>query len=265
MTRLTRLRSQISIVKKYRRWLGPPGLLYAVRAELLHQTGEFKLWPRGYCAPVTLRLGTSDAMTFGEIITRGAYATPFCQPPRVIVDAGANIGLTSVYFANQFPAARILALEPESSNYDLLCRNTAAYPQVVPIRAALWSSAATLDLVDAVGRHSGFRTQMPGVVEGLPVIGQAAALDMVQLLADYQVERIDILKVDIECSEIEVFAGAAAWLDRVDVILIELHDRFRRGCALSFYSAVKDFAVEWRRGMVVGVARPDFVDVSRNG
>lgn len=71
--------------------------------------------------------------------------------------------------------------------------------------------------------------------------------------------------IHIECSEIEVFARAAAWLDRGDVILIELHDRFRRSCALSFYSAVKDFAVEWRRGMVVGVARPDFVDVSRNG
>lgn len=71
--------------------------------------------------------------------------------------------------------------------------------------------------------------------------------------------------IHIECSEIEVFAGAAAWLDWVDVILIELHERFRRGCALSFCSAVKDFAVEWRRDMVVGVARPDFVDVSRNG
>lgn len=85
-------------------------------------------------------------MTFGEVITWNMYATRLHQSPRVIVDAGANIGLTAVYFANQFPAARILALEPESSNYALLCKNTAAYPQ-----AALWSSTATLDLVDAMG------------------------------------------------------------------------------------------------------------------
>lgn len=260
MTLLAKLRSQISAARKYRRWLGRQGLHYAVRTDLLHQTGEFQLWPRGYRAPLALRLGTSDAMTYGEIITRGAYATPFHQPPRVIVDAGANIGLAAVYFANQFPAARILALEPESSNYALLCRNTAAYPQVVPIQAALWSSTATLDLVDALGQHSGFRTQTPGVADDRPVIGQVAALDMLRLLADYQVAQIDLLKVDIECSEIEVFAGAAAWIDRVGVILIELHDRFKRGCALSFYTAVQDFAVEWRRETTVGVARQGLVE-----
>ncbi len=133
MIMLVKLRSQMAATKRYRRWLGRQGLLYAVRADLLHQTGEFQIWPRGYKAPLSLRLGTSDAMTFGEVITRNIYATRLSQPPRVIVDAGANIGLTAVYFANQFPTARILALEPESSNYALLCKNTAAYPQVVPI------------------------------------------------------------------------------------------------------------------------------------
>lgn len=92
------------------------------------------------------------------------------------------------------------------------------------------------------------------------MVGQAVALDMLRLLADYQVAQIDLLKVDIECSEIEVFAGAAAWIDRVGVILIELHDRFKRGCALSFYTAVQDFAVEWRRGAMVGVARQGLVE-----
>lgn len=260
MTLLAKLRSQVAATKKYRRWLGRQGLLYAVRTDLLHQTGEFQLWPRGYKAPLSLRLGTSDAMTFGEVITWNMYATRLRPPPRVIVDAGANIGLTAVYFANQFPAARILALEPENSNYALLCKNTAAYPQIIPIQAALWSSTTTLDLVDAVGRHSGFRTQTPDVADERPVVGQVAALDIPRLLADYQVAQIDLLKVDIECSEIEVFAGAAAWIDRVGVILIELHDRFKRGCALSFYTAVQDFAVEWRRGAMVGVARQGLVE-----
>jgi FkbM family methyltransferase len=260
MTMSAKLRNHISAARKYQRWLGRPGLLYAVRADLLHQTGEFQIWPSGYRAPVALRLGTSDAMTYGEIITRGVYALRPRQPPRVIVDAGANIGLASVYFAKQFPGARILALEPERSNYALLCKNAAAYPQIAPIQAALWSSTATLDLVDAMGQHAGFRTQTPGVAADRPVIGQVAALDMPRLLADYQVEQIDILKVDIECSEIEVFAGAAAWIGRVGVILIELHDRFKRGCALSFYTAVQDFEVEWRREMMVGVARQGRVE-----
>jgi len=246
--------------KKYWRWFGPQGVLHILRADLLQKTGEFKTRPRGYNAPLTLRLGTSDVRTFEEIIIKGAYALRLCRPPRVIVDAGANIGLASVYFATQFPQARILALEPESSNYALLCKNAAAYPQIVPIQAALWSTTTTLDLVDAMGKHDLFRTQTPGVANSSPVISQVAALDMLQLLADYRLEQIDILKVDIECSEIEVFGGAAAWIDRVGVILIELHDRFKRGCSLSFYTAVQDFEVEWRRGMVLGVARQGLLD-----
>lgn len=252
---MKRVRSRIATAKKYRRWIGMRGVLYGVRAELLHQTSEMQITPRGYTAPLTLRVGTSDVMTYAETFVRGGYALRLRQPPRVIVDAGANIGLASIYFAHQFPEARILALEPESSNYAMLCRNTVAYPQIVPIQAALWSVTGTLDLVDAMGRHSAFRTQMPGSVPDRPVVGQVAAVDMVRLMADYQVERVDLLKVDIECSELEVFAGAAAWIDRVGVILIELHDRFRRGCALSFYTAVQDFSVEWRRGVVIGVAR----------
>ena len=52
--------------------------------------------------------------------------------PSVIIDAGANIGLASIWFASKFPEARILAIEPEKSNYELLVRNVEPLHHVTP-------------------------------------------------------------------------------------------------------------------------------------
>jgi len=58
--------------------------------------------------------------------------------PDVIVDAGANIGLASICFANKYANATIIAVEPEQSNFELLEENVAPYPNIVPVQAALW-------------------------------------------------------------------------------------------------------------------------------
>jgi hypothetical protein len=65
-----------------------------------------------------------------------------------------------------------------------------------------------------------------------------------------------VLKVDIEGAEREVFADPSAWIDRVGVIIVELHDRFRTGCSRAFYRATGGFDVEWSpRDRSVAVAR----------
>ena len=74
-------------------------------------------------------------------------------------------------------------------------------------------------------------------------------------MAGVNLDFVDLLKVDIEGAEREVFASPAAWIERVGVIIIELHDRFVRGCALNFYTATRGFACEWHAGEHVIVAR----------
>ena len=66
------------------------------------------------------------------------YDSGFRPAPRVVVDAGANIGLSTVFFANKFPQAKIVAIEPEPSNFAMLRDNVAPYPNVTPVQAALW-------------------------------------------------------------------------------------------------------------------------------
>ncbi|MBK6790779.1 MAG: FkbM family methyltransferase [Betaproteobacteria bacterium] len=77
--------------------------------------------------------------------------------PRGIVDAGAHIGLATVYLATRFPQATIVALEPEPSNYRLLCKNVASLKNVVTVNAGLWSRAARVKLVDPGHSTWGFR------------------------------------------------------------------------------------------------------------
>jgi FkbM family methyltransferase len=226
---------------------------------MLGRRFEISLTEPNYPAPIYLRLGTSDVGFYDQIFRLGAYDLPLTRSPRVIVDAGANIGLTSRFFAARYPQARILALEPESSNFAMLRRNTAAYPRIVPIQAALWDSVATLDVIDPSGRHGAYRTQAPVADNASSALERVLSLTMPKILADYALDYIDLLKIDIEGAEKELFAVAEPWIGRVGVIIAELHDHFRRGCALSFYAATRGFDLEWHTGEHIVVARRDWM------
>jgi hypothetical protein len=59
---------------------------------------------------------------------------------------------------------------------------------------------------------------------------------------------IDILKVDIEGSEKEVFENSSTWIDRIRVIVIELHDRYKKGCSQAVWRAATEFCYRLQRG-----------------
>jgi FkbM family methyltransferase len=246
-------------LRRYRRVFGWRGLLYYLTAEMLGRRREVALKLPDHPAPIYVRLGTSDVGFYDQIVRRGAYDLPLTRPPQVIVDAGANIGLASRFFAARYPQARILALEPAAVNYAQLCKNVAGVSGITPLRAALWSEAGEVEMANPTGRHGAFRTQRPGLAQGT-AIERAPAVTMSGLMASYALSHIDLLKVDIEGAEREVFADAVAWIDRVGVIIVELHDRFQRGCALSFYTATQGFEVERHMGEHVCVARCDWIE-----
>src|SRR5688500_19248701 len=75
---------------------------------------------------VLVRPNTSDVWTFEKIFISREYDLSFVDvDPRTIVDVGANVGYASVYFASKYPRARIIAVEPEATDFALLKRNTA--------------------------------------------------------------------------------------------------------------------------------------------
>lgn len=222
-----------SIALRSARSIGVLRGLATVSAILLKR-GLLELRLPGYRAPILARSGSSDVEVFEKVFVKEEY---HCQvdSPRLIVDLGANVGYASLYFAAHYPGATIVAVEPEASNYELLAANARAYPQIVPLQAAVWGRSARLSIANPGDPNWMFRVT-EAAAAGAPSV---AAITIPEILARYGDQMIDILKVDIESAELELFGeGCEQWLGRVRTIIIELHDNVRPGCSQSFYRAI---------------------------
>jgi FkbM family methyltransferase len=153
--------------------------------------------------------------------------------PKIIVDAGAHIGMASILFALKYPGARIIAIEPEPSNFAALIRNTAPYKTITPIQAALWREDGDVTLGESNAHPKGAFQ----IVENGRKRVRAITMDTV--MRESGIHFIDLLKVDIEGTEIELFEFCP-WINNVRVIAIELHDRVRPGCSSAVKKAAKD-------------------------
>jgi FkbM family methyltransferase len=225
-----------------------------------------KILRPGIRFPFYLRVRTSDYHCYKQIFDGQEYAFQVSRQPRTIIDAGANIGLASIYFANKFPNARIISIEPEISNYELLERNTAAYDKITPVLGALWNEESELHLVDpGNGKWGYIAQQSDGRGEHLGKMHQQGrGITMDSLLEDFGIERVDVLKVDIEGSEREVFRGRPAWVGKVDALIIEIHDWLKPGCSDSVYAATDDFDNEWQQGENVYMTRSNACILRQN-
>ena len=79
-----------------------------------------------------------------------------------------------------------------------------------------------------------------------------SAVSISDLIAEYKLPRIDILKMDIEGSEYEVFdKSCLKWLDKVEMVITEIHDDIREGCSARVlkYMKEKGFGCERRSEM----------------
>jgi FkbM family methyltransferase len=186
-----------------------------------------------------------------QVLIEKHYAFHVAQPPRTIIDAGANIGLSAVYFANRFPEAKIVAVEPESSNFEILRQNVSGYSNVLAIRAALWHSTGMISLVDPGVGHHGFQTSYMVQSDSKKV----SAVTIEDILKEINSKSIDLLKVDIEGSEKELFESCSPWIGKVRMIMVELHEHLRPGCTDSFTKATAAFEDGGRCGESLMVYR----------
>jgi len=165
--------------------------------------------------------------------------------PSLIIDAGANIGASAVYFLNMLENSFVFSIEPDLNNWRLLEANTEAYPNKFNYHGAIANVEGEVVVSDPGQSDWAFRTSpVPEggrgsnvqVVESLsprtiladPVMGQATPL---------------ILKIDIEGAEGELFDGDVEWLGRFALVIIELHDWMLpfQGTSSSFFKAISQF------------------------
>lgn len=196
--------------------------------------------------PIALRAGTTDIDVFMEVFFYEQYLAAVPHQPALIIDAGAHIGLTSLFFANKFPDAKIFAIEPAPTNIEMLELNTVDYPNIALVRAGLWGEHRLLRISNPDSTNWGFRVEPAGSgIEALPAV---TVEDILKLAGT---DTIDILKMDIEGSEREVFAASQAWIGKVRTLIVELHDRWAPGCTAALDLAVKPYKFNRRRDGVM--------------
>jgi FkbM family methyltransferase len=187
------------------------------------------------------RPGTSDLEVFDQIFVEREYSClDDLEHVGLIVDCGANVGFSAAYLLSRFPGSRLIAIEPDPGNYEVLRANLAPYGRSATlVRAAVWSHPTGLTSSSAPYRDG--KEWSHQVRECLP--GEDAdvtAIDVGSILRQFPGERISILKMDIEGAEGIVFgANDRSWIDLVDNIAIELHDDSAFGnCSTVFREAI---------------------------
>jgi FkbM family methyltransferase len=201
----------------------------------LNRTSSMRI--PGIRHPISLRSNHSDLTSFREVFLKKEYDIPIVEPftPEIIIDAGANVGLTSVFFSNRYPNAQVISVEPDRENFECLQKNVSDYKNIIPIKGALWSSAEEISLVDKGYGERGYIIESGGK-------NTVEAFSIPSLMQYYDIKRIDILKIDIEGSEKEVFSvETEKWLPVTKYLIIELHDRMKPGCSNSVFTAMSKY------------------------
>lgn len=232
---------------RYHRHFGVSGLVRLIRTQIAGHELVLDVRSPDCDHPLHLRIPGSDEWTYSQVYVNREYEFRAGRNLDVIVDAGANIGLASVRFATRFPQAKIIAIEPERKNFEMLQRNVEKYPNVVAVHAALWDRSGEIELVDPGLGNWGFMTgdQERSDRPVSEMRHKVPAVTIPEIIERFGLDRIDLLKVDIEGAEREVFQDSSSWIGKVDSLVVELHDRLKSGCSRSFYQGTPGFDLEW--------------------
>jgi FkbM family methyltransferase len=180
-------------------------------------------------SPVRTRLRLrevgSDVFTLLEVFKLRVYEniTEHIGQCETIVDLGANVGLATLYFAGKYQSARIVGLEPHPATFDLLQSNLKPLIQqgrCTIIHGAIWGKSGILAVtLPGDGEFNAVTVSESGGAGD----SSTRAFTMQQIIDQHHLKRVDLLKVDIEGAELELFTGDTSWLDKVGAIAIEFH------------------------------------------
>ncbi|WP_161487286.1 FkbM family methyltransferase [Butyrivibrio hungatei] len=143
-----------------------------------------------------------------------------------IIDAGANIGLFSVKFSAKYPDARFFCIEPEDSNFEMLKKNTEKI-NAKCIKAGVWYKDCKLNVATTPlsSGNVGFIVEESDDGNGIE------GTSIPSIMINNCINEIDILKMDIEGSEFNIFqhVNLVEWIKKIKVLIIEVHDFYHEG------------------------------------
>jgi FkbM family methyltransferase len=235
----TKFREKLKLAKRLARvgrtcdavlWLLFTGMRQQIRLRVKHHRREIVIRTSSPDLSVALSCFQGE---FDELLN----AVPKLRHP-LIIDAGGYIGTAAMVFAEAYPDATVVSLEPSTENFALLKRNVARHKNIVPINKALAPEPGKLTLKDRGTGQWGFTivSKPSDNADSVPK-EEVECTTLNQLMQELGVDGIGILKLDIEGGEHALLSRNTDWINRTEAICIELHDRIVTGCSGLYHEA----------------------------
>ena len=154
--------------------------------------------------------------TYKEIFTKKIYEFNANNPKPIILDCGANMGVSILYFSKRFPNAKILAFEPDETVLPFLEKNIQSQnlQNVELFKKAVWTEESELSFYtdSGLGGRIGieYGNQIPAKIKSVR-------------LRDFLNQPIAMLKIDIEGAEYDVLKDCEDKLRNVQHVFLEYH------------------------------------------
>ena len=175
--------------------------------------------------PFKFHHGGSFVSTYKELFQNDIYRFKPSKTSNIILDCGANMGLSVLYFSLNYPKHKIIAFEPDERIFKILKENVEAFKlkNVILHQKAVWTKTETLEFYSdgGMGGRVGneYKNQTPNLIEAVPLL-------------DYLTDNVDFLKIDIEGAEDEVIKYCQGHLRKADNIFFEYHNNVNKSQTL---------------------------------
>ncbi|NJN84346.1 MAG: FkbM family methyltransferase [Caldilineaceae bacterium] len=137
----------------------------------------------------------------------------------LIIDCGAHIGLSVIFLKTLFPNSKIIAIEPNSENVEVLSRNIIGYDDITIIQGGIWNKSDILYIQNPSSGSTAYRLDQMAVNNN-----KIKSVTVQDIMLKMNASWCLVVKIDIEGGEYSLFYDNLDWLDKVSVLIIELHD-----------------------------------------
>lgn len=215
----------------------------------------------GFIAPILLRDCIGDHAIFWQCLVRNQYDfSHFPQAKRLnkkyeelvasgqtplIIDCGGNIGLSTIWFANTYPQAKIFVVEPDQANLEILKLNLVSLnDRVVILQGGIWNEPGHLQIINPESGPSAYRVEITHQADSANAI-RCYTINEICHLAD--VNEPLIIKLDIEGAQRNLFLDNTDWVNHTDLITLELDDWLLpwQGTSRNFFKCLSQYQFDY--------------------